>query len=110
MAQLIGSNAEFEKFREMDWQDTANWKAEVARFDELCAISDSLPDGQIVGAMLQFPVADGFAAYRVMSEKPLRLEHVAVGDGYQISPAHIRGLRKADVVEKLTAGRRRGRF
>jgi hypothetical protein len=51
--------------------------------------------------IIRFSVADGYAVYYVKSFSPLVLQHVDYGDGWQISDAHIRGLRKADVEQML---------
>lgn len=68
---------------------------------ELSERSADLPPDQVVGGFISFPVADGKAAYLVTKESPLTLQHVPLGDGYQIDPAHIRGLRKADVLAMM---------
>lgn len=46
--------------------------------------------------VMTFPVADGRACYLVVSEKPFTLQHIPVGDAWQIDYAHIRGLRLED--------------
>ena len=53
--------------------------------------------GDLVGEIIKFPVADGYAEYMVESERPLKLVHLADWDEYSIPPAHIRGLRLTDV-------------
>ena len=55
----------------------------------------------IVDGIVRFPVADGFAVYRVVDDNPLTLQHIPIGDRYQIPDAHIRGLREEDIVQKL---------
>lgn len=47
--------------------------------------------------VVRFPVADGYALYAVVKERPLTLRHVPFMDGYEADPATIRGLRIADV-------------
>lgn len=69
--------------------------------DKLLAVSNALSDDQIVGGIVRFPVADGYAMYQVTSEKPLTLQHIAYGDCWNITAAHMRGLRKADIQEML---------
>lgn len=69
--------------------------------DALRAKSDSLPNGEIVGAVVEFSVADGSAVYVVTKAKPLTLAHVPAFDGYKAHPALIRGLRIADVTQQL---------
>jgi len=81
------------------WPDTL----ELAR---LQAISDNLPEGEVVGAVLSWPVADGAAYYVVTKEKPLTLQHLAYGDAWHIQYVLIRGLRKQDVLDQLARQRR----
>lgn len=66
------------------------WLAEDHVFKKLQQESDSLPDGVLydpsraVGYLLAFPVADGHAYYRVINDCPLTLQHIPLGDAYQI--------------------------
>ncbi len=59
------------------------------------------PDGDLTGAVIRWQVADGYAFYVVKSVKPLVLTWVPYGDRYQVDPALIRGLRLADVQQKV---------
>jgi len=58
---------------------------------------EAAADGKAAGIVLQFPVADGHAFYVVVKDKPLTLQHVPFGDGWQIPAAHVRGLTLRDV-------------
>ena len=40
------------------------------------------PRGQLVGEIIRFGVADGYAQYMVASLRPLELIHLDLGDGY----------------------------
>ena len=51
----------------------------------------------IVGKIIKFGVADGYAMYLVMNSKPLQLCHIPFMDGYYAHPVLLRGLRVADV-------------
>ena len=53
--------------------------------------------GELVGEIVTWPVADGYAEYMVASEKPLKLAHINILDGYVIPHAMIRGLRLSDI-------------
>lgn len=92
-----------------DMQEGENWDAYAKRtdkmFKELEDAAKNIPEGSIIGALLSFPVADGSAIYRVSKEKPLTLEHVPYCDAWQIPHTHIRGVRKADVLESIRASR-----
>ena len=80
----------------------SNWAEHSAAFIDL---ANAQPETGIVGCMIHFPVADGFAVYLVTSEKPLTLSHVDFCDGYRIADAHIRGLNRADVEEMVNTNR-----
>jgi len=58
--------------------------------------------GKLVGSVVRFGVADGYAQYMIASEKPLTLVHLHFGDGYQIPEAHIRGLRLSDLRKQIS--------
>jgi hypothetical protein len=68
--------------------------------------SDALSEGKIVGGLIRFQVADGYAYYRVVKASPLTVEWVPFGDNYQVHPAMIRGLNKADIVNMLNYDKR----
>jgi len=65
------------------------WKKEQTDLDEIGRDN-----------IMSFPVADGSALYKVVKEKPLTLAHIPYSDAYEISPAHIRGLTFADLVQQ----------
>lgn len=54
--------------------------------------------GDVVGLILRYPVADGYAWYVVVKDRPLTLQHIPYCDGYRIPDAYIRGLRKQDII------------
>lgn len=59
-------------------------------------------DSDIAGETISFPVADGKAIYMVYTTSPkLWLIHLAYVDGYQVDPMMLRGMRVADVREKV---------
>lgn len=86
-------------------QDDESWDAYIERqdalYDKLTEKSNSLPEGEVVGAFIRFQIADGYANYVVTKVKPLTLQYVRLGDGYQVAAAHIRGLRKSDILEMV---------
>ena len=65
--------------------------------------ADALPDDTLAGRIVDFPVGDGRAIYLIKSESPLVLQHVHFFDAYQVSAAHIRGLR-IDDIRRLVRG------
>ncbi len=54
--------------------------------------------GALVGEILRWSRADGYAQYMVVKESPLTLAHLEIGDSYSVEYALIRGLRKTDVL------------
>ena len=101
MAQLVGT---LKSFPEFNWSNGVS--SQDAAMTALQEASFNLPPGEIVGAMLKWQVADGYAWYRVKSASPLQVEHVPFLDGYQVPAAHIRGLRRADVLDQLNRSKR----
>ena len=71
------------------------------KLDELYEASNNLPKDVIVGKMIHFPVADGSAIYQVVKEKPLQLKHVPYCDAWHADRILIRGLRKADILQRF---------
>ena len=53
--------------------------------------------GDLTGEVLRWQRGDGYALYMVVSEAPLTLAHVAIGDAWTVESALIRGLDISDV-------------
>lgn len=91
----------------IDWRAgdiNASMAAHDGALDALQDASDALAGTRvIVGRLIKFQVADGYAIYRVESAKPLTLAHVRWGDCYSVSDATIRGLNVTDVRKQLEA-------
>lgn len=77
------------------------FKRSERKLAELHQKAHQLPNGQIVGGVISFPIADGSAMYLVVSDKPLKLAHLPYGDAWHIEAPTIRGLRRVDVVQML---------
>jgi hypothetical protein len=71
----------------------ARWRE---AYDALYRISVALTGDAIIGGLIRFEVADNYAYYLVTREKPLKLQLIPYG--YEVADAHIRGLRRADVL------------
>jgi hypothetical protein len=100
----------------MKW-DESRFRLETVIHDDLRKASDALPspltpDGKyllpkekigkaLVGRLIRWPVADGYALYRVTSAKPLKVQHLHFGDGYSVYPETIRGLTIGDVANMV---------
>ena len=59
------------------------------------------PNQKLVGEIIRFPVADGYAEYMVAATTPLELVHIPLGDAWDFQYAHL--LKKKDVEEKIAA-------
>lgn len=84
-----------------DWQVlTDKWrKIEKELQAESAKVKST--DKNLDGALIRFPVADGYAIYRVVSTRPLKIEHIPLWDAYAVHPAMIRGLNLEDVRQQL---------
>jgi len=45
--------------------------------------------GKNVGEIIQFPVADGYAQYMILSMKPVSLIHLPLGDAWSYEYVHL---------------------
>lgn len=76
-------------------------------FDKLqeAASKVDIDKGEVVGLIHSIPWADGAAYYLVTKEKPLTLQHIPVGDAWQIPYTYIHGTRKYDILRQEAAER-----
>lgn len=85
------------EFSLTDWQKTDK--------DYIEAVAAKLREmgytGEHTGKLYREPVADGNAVYMVMHGRTLALVHLPIGDAWQIPEAHMRGLRKADILRQI---------
>ena len=80
-----------------DFKD-GTWQAKEAAYIESLADRAKMNGtNPLLGEVVRWPRADGFAEYMVWQTKPLQLVHLNVGDGWQIEPELMRGLRLADI-------------
>lgn len=64
--------------------------------------------GDLVGGVATWPRGDGYAYYLVISQRPLTLSLLALGDAWTVEDALIRGLTVADVRERVQHTQRFG--
>lgn len=81
--------------------DLSKWNQECDKvIKKLRKESDrAIENRLLVGRLLTLPVADGYAWYRVKSEKPLTIEYLPYSDGYEAHPILLRNLTKEDVLD-----------
>lgn len=72
-------------------------RSEKEQLEAAAAKARAKAGGDLVGETLQWQRADGYAVYMITSERPLRLAHVDICDGYSVERALIKGLTLGDV-------------
>ncbi len=77
------------------------FKKSQADLDGYIHKSHNLSEGEVVGGVVKFQVADGYAFYKVLGDTPLVLQHIPFGDAYEIPNAYLRGLERGDIEELL---------
>jgi hypothetical protein len=85
----------------LSW-DEATKKYDAA-LDAAAKAARAKNPGDMVGETIKWGVADGYAVYMIVKQKPLIVQHVDWGDGYRVDPIMIRGLRLSDVRQKVEA-------
>jgi hypothetical protein len=88
MARLIGSY----ECPTWDWEKEQLWLSQLQN-----DLKSRNTKSDLIGEILQWPRADGYACYIVCSVKPLQIAHLIVGDAWRIEPALSRGVRLSDV-------------
>lgn len=91
---------------DVDWSDTSTsfqdkLNQEEEKLDELMKKQPKHDAKDLKGAILRFPVADGYAIYIVTQHKPLTVQHVPAGDAWAVDNATVRGLNISDVRRQL---------
>lgn len=77
-----------------------------AYLDRLATWCRSRSSDDLVGEVVRFQIADGYAQYMVMSHRPLALIHLDLGDAWHIPEAHARGLNLSDIRSMVDRERR----
>lgn len=81
-----------------EWSNYRAWFDETIKKHSKEVASDAT---DLTGALVKFPIADGYAYYVVTKHSPLTLSHLPIGDAYRAHAATIRGFREADVRQQL---------
>lgn len=80
---------------QFDWQNQEKYREDEKKFIEnLTSFVKRRKKGDLIGRIIQFPVADGYAQYMVAGLKPVELIHLPLMDGYQ-----------SEFADLMTAGR-----
>lgn len=81
-------------------------EAEAAYIKELRDRAKRNGRSSILGEVIRFGVADGYAQYVVWRSSPLELIHVATGDAWHADRILLRGLTVTDVKDMVARDRR----
>ena len=80
---------------EIDFNDFNAYEKQCEQYIETlrkkCIASNT---GDLVGEVIRFGVADGYAEYMVYSQRPLELIHINIMDGYQFEYANLLNVTK----------------
>jgi hypothetical protein len=91
-------------------RDGSYEREEAAFLERLADRAKMNGTSPLLGEVVRWQRADGYAQYMVWQTKPLQLIHLDLMDGYTIEPALIRGLRVADIHEKVEQAARMRAF
>jgi hypothetical protein len=78
-------------------RDGSYEREEAAFLERLADRAKMNGTSPLLGEVVRWQRADGYAQYMVWQTNPLQLIHLDLLDGYSIEPALIRGLRVADI-------------
>lgn len=87
------------------YRDGTFQKIEDEYVARLASMARQNGTSDLLGEVVRWQVADGYASYIVWNTKPLQLVHVAVGDAYSVEDALIRGLRVPDIRKRVEGDR-----
>lgn len=86
--------------------DFQGYDAACAEFrSTLAAQARKNGKSDLLGEVVKWQRADGFAEYVVWRTRPLELIHLPLGDAWQVEAALMRGLRLAEVTEMVNRSR-----
>ena len=86
--------------------DFEGYEAACEKFRaDLAALCRENGKSDVLGEVVKWQRADGYAEYIVWRTRPLELIHLPLGDGWQIEAPLMRGLRLADVREMVDRDR-----
>ena len=79
---------------------------EDAYVEKLRGMAKQNGTSELLGEVVRWQRADGYAQYMVWQTRPLQLIHLDLGDGWEVEDALIRGLRLSDVEDMVAHSRR----
>lgn len=108
MAKIYSPPAELER-PEIDFRNMKAYDEACEKYKEgLKKLLLNRKQGENIGKILRFPVADGHAEYMIASMKPLELVHIPLGDAwtyqfdYNLTAKSVKEqLVKQELIDKL---------
>jgi len=91
-----------------DWNKPyAEYEAKVEKWlEDLKSGYRKLAKGDLVGEIVRFQIADGYAQYMIVKQRPFTVAHLDILDGYSALGATIRGFRLQDARAQVEVRRR----
>ena len=106
MAKLITKDIPAPDFTFTDGRfDADKYQGDCVKYIEALRATCTDQD-DVVGEIIRWQRADGYAEYMVVNTKPLELVHLDTGDGYEVEAPLIRGLNLSDVRGMVESERR----
>jgi len=81
---------------ETDYTRPDIWEQEERQLQDVARGFRAKHEGELVGEVLRWQRADGYAQYMVIKQAPLTLAHIEIGDAWYVEGPLIRGLRLED--------------
>jgi hypothetical protein len=92
------------KVPEFNWEDIPQYNKDCEKFkQDLKSYLLNRKKGKLVGEIVRFPVADGYAEYMVAGLKPVELVHIPTWDAWDYQYAHL--LTAKEIEERIESER-----
>lgn len=100
MAATIYNVPDGIKVPELNFQNIPQYQKDCELFlRQLKVFARNRNKGKLVGEIIQFPVADGYAQYMVAGLRPVELIHIPLWDAWDFQYAHL--MTAKEIQEKI---------
>lgn len=90
---------------ELVWDGDFRSSEHMMAMQALQNVSDRLPLGEVVGAILSWQRGDGYAYYLVIDDEPLTVQFIPFLDKWTVEDELIKGIDREGVIQHLRADR-----